>query len=120
MNERLSEKAQDLGRLIGQTEEYKALERARERFQSDRPSVEALNELADLEGRIAAGLERGEEPPEDVRAEYEKVFSTLQSSPIYQGMVAAQSNFDRVLTRVNTEISKGIDAGAQSRIILPT
>jgi hypothetical protein len=30
----------------------------------------------------------------------------LQSSPVYQGLVAAQSNFDKLLTRVNEEISR--------------
>jgi hypothetical protein len=33
-------------------------------------------------------------------------------------MVAGQSNFDRILQRVNEDISKGIEAGAASRIIL--
>ena len=36
------------------------------------------------------------------------------------GMIAAQSNFDRILTKVNEEISKGVELGATSRIILPS
>jgi cell fate (sporulation/competence/biofilm development) regulator YlbF (YheA/YmcA/DUF963 family) len=120
MEDRMSEKAQDLGRVIGQTAEYKALERARERFSNDRPSVTAVNRLSELEGEIAQSLERGEEPADPVKMEYEQVFSELQGSPIYQGMVAAQANFDRILARVNAEISKGIESGAQSRIILPS
>jgi hypothetical protein len=39
---------------------------------------------------------------------------------VYQGLVAAQSNFDRVMGRVNEEIARGIEAGEQSRIILPS
>ena len=45
-------------------------------------------------------------------------FGTLQASAAYQGLVAAQSNFDKLLQRVNEEIGKGIEAGSQSRIIL--
>lgn len=120
MDERLAEKAIDLGRSIGQTEEYKALERARSRFSDDRDSVASLNQLAQLESEIAASLERGEEPSDETKQNYERVFSELQGSAIYQGMVAAQSNFDRVLARVNEQISKGIEAGARSRIILPS
>jgi cell fate (sporulation/competence/biofilm development) regulator YlbF (YheA/YmcA/DUF963 family) len=120
MDERLAEKARELGRSIGQTDEYKALERARDRFSNDRASVTAVNRLSDIEGRIASALERGEEPADDVKVEYESVFSELQASPIYQGMVAAQSNFDRILARVNEDISKGIETGAGSRIILPS
>jgi hypothetical protein len=58
------------------------------------------------------------EPTEEIRNEYEQIFGELQGSPVYQGMVAGQSNFDRVLQRVNEDISKGIEAGAASRIIL--
>jgi cell fate (sporulation/competence/biofilm development) regulator YlbF (YheA/YmcA/DUF963 family) len=114
------EKARELGRLIGQAEEYKALERARERFGEDRQAVERVNKLAELESQIGQALQRNEEPTEAVRLEYERAFSELQANPSYQGMVAAQSNFDRVLTRVNEEISKGVEAGASSRIILPS
>jgi hypothetical protein len=39
---------------------------------------------------------------------------------VYQALVAAQSNFDRVMSRINEEIARGIEAGAQSRIILPS
>jgi cell fate (sporulation/competence/biofilm development) regulator YlbF (YheA/YmcA/DUF963 family) len=116
----LLERARELGRSLGQTEEYKALARAKERFSGDRESVKRANRLAELELEIARGFERGEEPAEQVRTEYEQMFSQLQSSTEYQALVAAQSNFDKILARVNNEISKGIESGAQSRIILPS
>ena len=116
--EGVSEKAKELGRLIGQTDEYKALHRARERFSEDREAVASVNRLSELEAIVGEALQRGIEPSEEVRAEYEAVFSELQASPVYQGMVAGQTNFDRVLQRVNEDISKGIEAGAASRIIL--
>lgn len=116
--EAVSEKARDLGRLIGQTDEYKALMRARERFAEDREAVTRVNRLAELEAAVGEAMQQGTEPSEEVREEYERVFSELQANPSYQGMVAGQSNFDRILQRVNEDISKGIEAGAASRIIL--
>lgn len=116
--ESVSEKARDLGRLIGQSDEYKALQRARERFSEDKDAVTRVNRLSELEGIVGEALQRGVEPSEEVRAEYEQVFSELQASPVYQGMVAGQTNFERILQRVNEDISKGIEAGASSRIIL--
>lgn len=116
----LRERARELGRMLGQGEEYRALARARERLQEDRECVAAFNRLAELEQTVAVALDRGEEPSADLREEYDRLFSELQASPIYQGLVAAQSNFDKVLGRVNEEILAGIQAGAQSRIILPT
>ena len=116
--EGISEKAKELGRLIGQTDEYKALLRARERFSEDRDAVTRVNRLAELEAQVGEALQRGMEPTDEVKNEYEKLFSELQASPVYQSMVAGQTNFDRVLQRVNEDISKGIEAGAASRIIL--
>jgi cell fate (sporulation/competence/biofilm development) regulator YlbF (YheA/YmcA/DUF963 family) len=120
MTEGMVEKARDLGRLIGQTDEFKALERARERFASDNDAVERVNKLAKLETEISHSLQRNEEPDEKTREEYETAFSELQTNASYQSMIAAQSNFDRILQKVNEEISKGVELGAGSRIILPS
>lgn len=120
MTDILRDKARELGRMLGQSSEYQALNKAREVLSNDRAAVTSLNRLAELEDSLASSLQRGEEPAEEVRTEYETVFSELQASPIYQNVVAAQSNFDKVLTRVNEDIGMGIDSGAQSRIILPS
>ncbi|MGH7501390.1 MAG: YlbF family regulator [Longimicrobiales bacterium] len=120
MTDQIGEKAKDLGRLLGQTSEYQALDRARNRIHEDRELTKTINALAQLESQIAVSLQRGDEPADDVKAAYETNFSTLQSSPVYQSLVAAQSNFDKQLSRVNDHISQGIEAGSQSRIILPT
>lgn len=120
INEVMVEKARDLGRSIGQTDEYKALERARERFSNDREAVEQVNKLSQLEAEISRLMQQEQEPSEAQRNEYEGAFAKLQGNAAYQGMIAAQSNFDRVLQKVNEEISKGVEAGAKSRIILPS
>lgn len=120
MTEGMTERARELGRLIGQADEYKALERARERFSNDKDAVERVNALARLENEITQALQKNEEPSEATKEEYERTFSELQGVASYQAMVAAQSNFDRILTKVNEEISKGVELGASSRIILPS
>jgi cell fate (sporulation/competence/biofilm development) regulator YlbF (YheA/YmcA/DUF963 family) len=118
--ETVQERARELGRMLGQSDEYKALERARTRLADDRAAVAALNRLSDLESRIARSLENGEEPTTTEREEYERVFSELQASPLYQGFVAAQSNFDRIVAKVNEEIVSGMETAGRSRIILPS
>ena len=106
--------------MLGQSDEYKALSRARERLTDDREAIAAMNRLDALEHEVGVALHSGNEPAEQVKAEYEQVFAQLQSMPVYQGIVAAQSNFDKLLARVNEEISRGMEAGAQSRIVLPS
>ena len=114
------EKARDVGRLLGQTDEYKALQRARQRLNEDREAVERVNRLAELERELGTMLQRGEEPSESTQREYEETFSELQSGPRYQALVAAQSNFDKLLQQVNQQIGEGIEAGSKSSIIMPS
>lgn len=112
------EKARDLGRVLGQTNEYKTLQRAREQVSDDREMTELLNRLGELERELSAALQRGEKPSDEKREEYEELVSKLQSSSMYQSLVAAQSNFDKIVQRVNEAMGEGMESGAQSRIIL--
>jgi hypothetical protein len=76
----IAERAADLGRLVGQSDEYQALKRSNERL------------MEHLELRV-------------------------QAHPAYQGVVAAQANFDKLMMKVNEWILDGIRKGADSRII---
>lgn len=120
MDEIIAERARELGRYLSQTPEYSAVERSRAAVDDDRELVTHLNRLLELEQEAAGLVRRGEEPSDEFRSEYERVYSAIQSSAVYQGMVAAQSNFDKILMRVNEEITRGMEAGAKSRIILPS
>lgn len=116
----LQERAREVGRLIAQTAEYQALRRANDRVADDRETVALLNRLNELQDALAESLRRGAEPPEEQAREYERVVEQLQARTAYQGVVAAQANFDRLMMRINEEIARGIEAGEQSRIILPS
>jgi cell fate (sporulation/competence/biofilm development) regulator YlbF (YheA/YmcA/DUF963 family) len=120
MMDAIVEKARELGRLLGQTPEYQALDRARTRAMGDRELSAWLNRMSEMEREIAVALRSGIEPTKEAQEEYERVFGQLQGSSTYQGLVAAQTNFDKVLSRVNDNITEGIETGSRSRIILPT
>lgn len=114
------ERAKELGRVLGQSDEYKAVQRAKERLSNDREIVTQLNRLGQLEAEIGRALQQGQEPSQEAAEEYEQIFTAVQGRPEYQQLVAAQTNFDKILARVNDEISKGMTAASQSRIILPS
>jgi cell fate (sporulation/competence/biofilm development) regulator YlbF (YheA/YmcA/DUF963 family) len=118
--EAMWEKAREVGRLLAQTDEYQALKRANDRLSDNREAVTRMNRLAELQDELSMALRRGVEPPEEQQDEYERLVGEIQADPGYQGLVAAQSNFDRVMVRINEEIARGIETGAQSRIILPS
>ena len=115
----IQERAREIGRLLAHTEEYRALKRANERLSDDRETVALLNRLASLEAELTQALRGGQEPSLEQQEQYESLVEQLQQLSVYQAMVAAQSNFDRLMTRINEEIAHGIEAGDQSRIILP-
>ena len=116
----IQEKAREVGRLLAQTGEYQALKRANSRLSEDREATPLLERLASLQEEFARALRSGIEPPEEQQDEYEQLMERIQTMSVYQGVVAAQSNFDRLMMRINEEIARGIEMGEQSRIILPS
>lgn len=116
----IEERAKDLGNALARTDEYQALQRAVAAIGDDREVTELRNRLAELEEEVASSLRRGREPDADVREEYERVAGDLQSKPGYQRLVAAQSNFDKVLAGVNARISDALKEGGESRIVIPS
>ena len=114
------ERARDVGRLIAQSDEYGTFKRASQRLSDDRDAVTRLNRLQELEDTFTTAIQQGGEPPLEQQQEYERLVGEVQGMPGYQALAAAQSNFDRLMMRVNEEIAKGIEAGEQSRIILST
>jgi cell fate (sporulation/competence/biofilm development) regulator YlbF (YheA/YmcA/DUF963 family) len=116
--DQISEKAREVGRQIAQSGEYQAFKRASQALSNDREAVTRLNRLQALEESFTQLMQQGQEPPEEEQQEYERLVGEVQVMPGYQALAAAQSNFDRLMMRVNEEIAKGIEAGEQSRIIL--
>ena len=113
----LEEKARDLGRLIGQSDEYKTVLRANDALREDETAVALLREMEKLRNNAQEMLGRGEEPTTEMETELEGILSKLQVAPTYQRMAVAQENFDKIMRHVNEWISDGIAKGAQSQII---
>ena len=114
----IMEMAKDLGGRLARTDEYQALKRAMDAMNDDREIAEHRSKLESLEGTITASLRAGKEPDDADKEAYEEVMTKLQANPTYQRVVAAQSNFDKIVQKVNENIAKGLDEGASSRIIL--
>ena len=113
----IDEKALELGRLLGQSEEYKALRRASERLRED---AEVQRQLADVE-RLAQGIEQtsqqGKEPSREQVEQYDRALQSVQANAVYQQVVAAQANFEKLMAKVNARIYEGLKQGAASPII---
>jgi cell fate (sporulation/competence/biofilm development) regulator YlbF (YheA/YmcA/DUF963 family) len=117
--ETIKERAREIGRLLSKTPEYAALKRANEQIGADREAVTTMNRLGELEDQITSYLRAGREPTAELQEEYGTLAEQLQQRAVYQAVVAAQSNFERLMGSINEEIARGLEAGEQSRIILP-
>ena len=114
----LEDKAKDLGRSIGQSEEYKAVKRSSEALNSDREASTILRQMEQIRQDAQAMIDRGEEPTADMEQQLEALLQQVQGNPAYQRAISAQDNFDKLMLRVNQWIADGIRTGAASPIIL--
>jgi cell fate (sporulation/competence/biofilm development) regulator YlbF (YheA/YmcA/DUF963 family) len=114
----LEDKAKDLGRTIGQSEEYKAVKRSSEALNGDREATTVLRQMEAIRTEAQAMIDRGEEPTPAMEQQLDDLLQQVQTNPVYQRAIVAQDNFDKLMHRVNSWIADGIRAGATSQIIL--
>jgi cell fate (sporulation/competence/biofilm development) regulator YlbF (YheA/YmcA/DUF963 family) len=113
----INEKAQELGRLLGQGDEYQALQKARELLANKKELENSIKALEELAARLEQALVEGKKPETADEEKYERLLSEVQGDTAYQQLVAAQSNFDKLMLRVQEQIMEGMRKGADSRII---
>jgi cell fate (sporulation/competence/biofilm development) regulator YlbF (YheA/YmcA/DUF963 family) len=114
----IEDKAKELGRLIGQSSEYQAVKRANDALAQDAEAVALLKKMEQLRMDAQKLIQRGERPTEEMEKELDALLSEVQRQPVYQQLVAAQENFDKLMARANDWIVDGIEKGATSSIIL--
>lgn len=111
------DKAEELGRLIGQTPEYKALRRAEGSLRDDQEAqakVDLIQKLARQMDEMVAG---GQMPDQATAEQYETAVRDLEVSPSGQAYAVARANFEKVMIKVNQLIAQGMEKGATSSII---
>ncbi|MDH3297967.1 MAG: YlbF family regulator [Gemmatimonadota bacterium] len=113
------ERASEVGRLVSQTAEFKYLKAAHAEIGSDEVARQRIDEMRKLQTEILGYLEKGEEPPEDLRNQLESLSQEMQTSSRYQALISAQTNFDKLMEKVQESIGSGIRAGEESRIVIP-
>ena len=113
----IEDKAKELGRLIGQSNEYKEVKRASDALNEDKDTVALLQKMEQLRTTAQRMLQRGERPTEDMERELDTLLGQVQARPSYQRLLVAQENFDKIMGHVNDWILEGIEKGAASPII---
>ncbi|MDB4883596.1 MAG: hypothetical protein JWL95_2362 [Gemmatimonadetes bacterium] len=113
----IEDKAKELGRLVGQSSEYQAVKRANDALGQDVAAVALLKQMEQLRVNAQQMIQRGERPTEQMETELDALLGQVQGQAVYQRLVSAQENFDKLMARVNDWIVDGIERGATSSII---
>ena len=113
----IEDKAKELGRLIGQSNEYKEVKRASDALNEDKETVTLLQRRDQLRVEAQRMIQRGERPTQDMEQELDRLLVQVQGRSSYQRLLVAQENFDKTMGRVNDWILDGIEKGAASPII---
>lgn len=113
----IEDKAKELGRLIGQSSEYKEVKRASDALNEDKDTVALLQKMEELRMGAQRMLQQGQRPTDEMEKQLDGLLSQIQVRSSYQRLLAAQENFDKTMARVNDWILEGIEKGAASPII---
>ena len=113
----IDEKAQELGRLLGQSDEYKTLVRASDRMKADATCKQLLADVERIAQEIERATQEGREPSKEQVERYDRALQSVQANAVYQQVVAAQANFEKLMAKVNARIYDGMKQGAASPII---
>lgn len=113
----MEERAREVGRIIGQSPEYLAVKRANDALSADRDAVALLRKMELLRLEAQRMIERGEQPTAEMEQQLDAMLDQVQSNGLYQRVVSAQENFEKVMVRVNDWILDGIKKGSTSPII---
>src|SRR5262245_35911094 len=97
----IEEKSMELGRLIGQSNEYQTLRRAEQSLRNDQETVSKLDRIQALAREIDSIVSQGKMPEEGTTQSYEAAVHDLETSEIGQAYVVARANFDKLMGRVN-------------------
>lgn len=114
----IEEKARDLGRFIGQSNEYQALKRANEALAEDRDAVALLKQMETLRLDAQKMIAGGQRPTPEMEQQLDDLLTKVQGQAVYQRLIVAQENFDKTMGKVNDWILEGIEKGAASPIIM--
>jgi cell fate (sporulation/competence/biofilm development) regulator YlbF (YheA/YmcA/DUF963 family) len=113
----IEEKAQELGRLIGQSPEYQTLRRAEKALQEDAETRARLEKIDELARLIDEQVAQRKVPEEGTVNAYETAVRDLEVSTQGQASVTARANYEKLMAKVNQQMHSGIERGSSSSII---
>jgi cell fate (sporulation/competence/biofilm development) regulator YlbF (YheA/YmcA/DUF963 family) len=76
-----------------------------------------LDQIQTLARQVDQMVSSGQMPDQATAESYETAVRDLEMSPVGQAYVVARANFEKLMAKVNQQISEGMEKGASSSII---
>ena len=111
------DKAQELGRQIGQSSEYQTLRRAESSLREDKETVTKLDQIQTLARKVDQAIAQGQMPDQPTADAYESGSPRSGDQSGRPGLRRRPLELREADGRVNQQISEGMEKGATSSII---
>src|SRR5437763_15226782 len=108
----IDQKAGELGRLPGQSEEYKTLVRASDRMKEDAVVRQLLAEVERSAQDIDRATQEGREPAKDQVERDDRPVQSVHADAEYQQVGAAPAKFEQRTAKRNARSYDGMDGHA--------
>ena len=86
-------------------------------LREDKDTVAMLDQIQTLARQVDQMVATGQMPDQATAESYEAAVRDLEVSPVGQAYVVARSNFEKLMAKVNQQISEGMEKGSTSSII---
>src|SRR5258707_8888788 len=112
----IEEKAQELGRLIGQSAEYQDLRRAEATLQEDAETRGRLEKIDQLARQIDEQVTARKVPEEATVLAYEAAVRDPEGSTQGQAYVVARAHYEKLMARGEQQMTPRIQRGPTNSI----
>ncbi len=111
------DKAQDLGAAHRPVDGISDVAAGGTSLRDDADTVAKLDLIQTLARQVDQAVSTGKMPDQATAEAYENAVRELEMSPVGQAYVVARANFEKLMAKVNQQISEGMEKGAASSII---
>ena len=102
----IEDKAKELGRLVGQSSEYKEVKRASDALNEDKETVALLQKMEQLRVNAQRMLAQGQRPTEEMERELDTLLSQVQATR--EGVLTSDAIADERFASSHSIIALGV------------
>lgn len=109
------DKAHDLARMLGKSEEYKSYQEAKTKLEQDANNVRMLEDFRQMQWEIQMCQMTGQEIDETQVVQLERAYELLSMSPVINQYLTAEYLFAKLMADIQKIVTDAVPAWFDSR-----